>query len=459
MRYLIVHDPASADALAEKAVAVYSRLQGKDRVSAQIEFLRFLQTWSPFYGSTFYRVQCQYDQKPLDSSENSNPPVVNMTAAVGPQAILLLTNSESTLLRHPYQRIVKWIAHADKHIFTYWVIKPAVKLSDIERYQETQSARDSFDPRPYCDCVYLVTPQVRELEHLVKSYVQSALTGTAPSLPDAPEELQPPVEPDFEELYNQLRESLEGKVPKHLTDSVAKSQSSALDSKSVNPSRGTKRVSSSPVKMSRLSVFLSALGSGSAVSQEDPDEEVVTGSGVGLYSAAADEEEPQEIGGVLSSLFKNMYTSPAGRGRAKTETVQDDSDEDASLRRIPTSVRYASTLAELQKVASDEHFSDDEEDDEPSSSEDEKSAGCEVKEHSDQPSDESEPESLDDTHSGALNAGGGKKVRRDSALARASRAFFKAVGGSASKSKRVKEDEEDSSEEEDEGPQADDEEC
>ena len=54
-----------------------------------------------------------------------------MTAAIGPLAIFLITNTESpVIMRHPYKRIVKWIAHADKHIFAYWVIKPMVSHAD-----------------------------------------------------------------------------------------------------------------------------------------------------------------------------------------------------------------------------------------------------------------------------------------------------------------------------------------
>lgn len=69
-------------------------------------------------------------------------------------------------MRHSYNRIVKWVCHADKHIFTYWTIKPS---SSLEAVEEAQRAFDeekeehgdfdsvaAFDVRPYCDCVYLV---------------------------------------------------------------------------------------------------------------------------------------------------------------------------------------------------------------------------------------------------------------------------------------------------------------
>ena len=69
-------------------------------------------------------------------------------------------------MRHPYNRIVKWVCHADKHIFTYWTIKPSSTLEAVEEAQrafdeekEERGDFDSvmaFDVRPYCDCVYLV---------------------------------------------------------------------------------------------------------------------------------------------------------------------------------------------------------------------------------------------------------------------------------------------------------------
>ena len=124
-------------------------------------------------------------------------------------------------MRHPYNRIVKWVCHADKHIFTYWTIKPSSSLEAVEEaqraFEEEKEERGDFDSttafdvRPFCDCVYLVhscylskpdcivlknncpsqvCPQVRELEYLLKSYVHILRPGLsradiAPSLPGA----------------------------------------------------------------------------------------------------------------------------------------------------------------------------------------------------------------------------------------------------------------------------------
>lgn len=97
--------------------------------------------------------------------------------------------------RHPYKRIIKWVTHIEQHIFTYWVIKPGTSLLDLEEYQEANRGTP-FDTQKFCDCVYLVTPQVKELDYLVKSYVEAA-AGVAPALPRAIGELSPPRPPIF----------------------------------------------------------------------------------------------------------------------------------------------------------------------------------------------------------------------------------------------------------------------
>jgi hypothetical protein len=102
--------------------SIYARVAGKLKLEAQIDFLNTLRMYCPFYGCTFFSLQCQYDYTPLDS--NSTPPVLSMNAAIGPLAIFLITTSaQPVTLRHPYKRIIKWVGHVDKHIFTYWVIK------------------------------------------------------------------------------------------------------------------------------------------------------------------------------------------------------------------------------------------------------------------------------------------------------------------------------------------------
>jgi hypothetical protein len=78
----------AATALCTRVQEVYARLAGKTKAEAQINYLEFLRMWCPFYGSTFFDVQCQYDDNPLD--DNSSPPVQPLSAAVGPLALFLI---------------------------------------------------------------------------------------------------------------------------------------------------------------------------------------------------------------------------------------------------------------------------------------------------------------------------------------------------------------------------------
>jgi hypothetical protein len=149
-----------SDDIAQRVLVAYARVSGKTKTEAQIDFLHTLWIYCPFYGSSFFEVHCQYDDDPLNPQ--SSPPVLTMTAAIGPQALFLVSQSDQpTIIRHPYSRIMKWLCRAEKHIFTYWVIKKDVTLSRLE--EMLQENGDAFDARPYCDCVYLVTSQSLEL--------------------------------------------------------------------------------------------------------------------------------------------------------------------------------------------------------------------------------------------------------------------------------------------------------
>ena len=106
--------------IAIRVQSIYLRLAGKTKNDAQINFLEFLSNYCPFYGSSFFDIQSQYDDNPLD--DNSSPPVIPMVVAIGPLALFLITKDSTTIMRQPYNIIVKWICHADKHIFTYWVL-------------------------------------------------------------------------------------------------------------------------------------------------------------------------------------------------------------------------------------------------------------------------------------------------------------------------------------------------
>jgi hypothetical protein len=365
-----------SDDLAYRVLAVYARIAGKHKIEAQIEYLQCLRTWCPFYGATFFDVQCQYDDNPLDVK--SSPPVIAMDAAIGELAIFLITATDPpAIMRHPYKRIIKWIAHADKHIFTYWVIKPDIRLSDIEQYQDSNRGGE-FDPRPYCDCVYLVSQQVRELEYLVKSYVASG-RDVPPVLPGAPEELQPPEEPDYEDLYHQLLANAaetmmisESKVSPPIVSGTPGGRggvatfAAAAAHKAANPTPA----SATPARVSRLSIFLSALG-GSAPGEESINpanpsaaktgsKHLATGSGLdGGRQGAEDEVYGDDVAGVSNSLFKNMYSAPTSSSSSSVGG-RGGEDEDASLAKIPAQIKYAASMSELKRVAEEKQFSDDE---------------------------------------------------------------------------------------------------
>lgn len=328
----------TAEELASRILGMYARLAGKSKVDAQLDYLDCLRTWCPFYGSTFYEVQCQYDDNPLDI--NSTPPVIAMNASIGPLAIFLITQTDPpVIMRHSYKRIIKWVTHADKHIFTYWVIKPQISISQIEEYQEEHNGED-VDTRQFCDCVYLVTSQVREVEYLVKSYIE-AITDISPRLPGGEGDLLPP---------NKLGIQSEREENRIISSDDKLDEDNEGDDQEKPPRR-------------RLSVFFNALGGVELASQN-----VSTGSG--LASRAS--ENSSEIFGddtaaVGNSFFRGMYKSSSAKKTKRGSFVlqgNPDLDEDASLSRIPANVTYAASMSELKRLAEEAEFSDKEVDDE-----------------------------------------------------------------------------------------------
>jgi hypothetical protein len=322
---------------------MYARLAGKSKVDAQLDYLDCLRTWCPFYGSTFYEVQCQYDDNPLDM--NNTPPVIAMSASIGPLAIFLITQTEPpVIMRHSYKRIIKWVTHADKHIFTYWVIKPNISISQIEEYQEEHEG-EVVDTRQFCDCVYLVTSQVREVEFLVKSYIE-AITDIPPHLPGADGDLLPPKRLGTHEETEKVEKPVEEEQDE---------ESDENDEEGPAPSKAPRR---------RLSVFFNALGGADSFGQN-----VSTGSGL----ASRANETSSDIFGddtaaVSNSFFRGMYKANA-TGAKKTKRgsfiVQGNPelDEDASINRIPANVTYAASMSELKRLAEEAEFSDKEDDD------------------------------------------------------------------------------------------------
>ena len=410
---------SAADGLAAKIQYLYARIAGKHKAEAQIEFLQLLRTWCPFYGAAFFTAQCQYD----DGNAEEEPAVSTITVAVGPLAMFMITrhNNELTILRHPYKHIVKWVAYRDKHIFSYWTIKQNVSLKDIEeaRHLAMEQAQaegrvydeeEEFDATPYCDCIYLVTPNCAELEHLVRSYVALLKRDKYPCLDDAKDELLPPgvVEWYAENGHKSGREDEDGNI-----EEVAAEEDEEEDVESEDNRRqgrcGSKRGSfgGKRRKSGHFKQLFNALGgystdssstSGrySSASESDsipnPDKQkrarrrstssslwgrmgIASGSGLGAdsdsdgdgrttsRSAKANGEVPSAQQGLFAQVFTDTKPKAKAaivrRGSFSSTKNIDDHEDDIEL---PDQVKFAASMSHIQKLAL-EHFSDDEDED------------------------------------------------------------------------------------------------
>ncbi|CAE7797297.1 unnamed protein product, partial [Symbiodinium microadriaticum] len=262
---------------------------------AQIEFIRTLRTWCPFYGAAFFSADCQYDDAPADAT--NEPPVIRMTAAVTDKGIYLITSgSPPIILRQPYSRIVKWTTHTDMNIFCFWVLKEKYQLRDIlalqQRYTESDGSNvdspDDFDPNRYCDCIYLVCEEVDEIDFLVRCNVDMRKTGRSPLLPgDSPDE------DDSEADEEPPGGTQEGNRVSEATDS---SQSGIETSERQNAAPAVRRTSV-------LNVFFKAL-SGAGGEEEEMQRDLREGQGVG----DADFEQPSHsYGDDTSSLASSVF--------------------------------------------------------------------------------------------------------------------------------------------------------
>lgn len=394
----------AADDLAGRVQSLYARVAGKSKIEAQINYLESLRTWCPFYGSTLYEVQCQYDDNPLDP--DSAPPVIAMNAWIGPLAIMLLTPTEPPIImRHAYRRIIKWVTLPDKHIFTYWVLKPHVTLADLEEYQEMQRsggkrskrrgsnsdedddddnisdqdgsdedvppAGDSdFDAQQFCDCVYLVTSQVRELDYLVKSYVES-LTGTPPVLPGAKGELLPAKVATVASGSSRTRTTSEPGNTEGGGDAddedAGEPEQTVKDGPPIPSAEGARKP-----KVGRLSLFFSSLGGTDGI--------LGSSQGSGMVGDATDasvvgeDSFGDDTAAVSNSWFKNIYGGSGNGGNKKDaggessaaakrgSVLEDEASAEEIAAKIPLNVKYAASMSELKRLAEETQFSDEEDD-------------------------------------------------------------------------------------------------
>jgi hypothetical protein len=418
------------DELAARVQGFYARVSGKTKVEAQLDYLSFLRTFCPFYGSTFYEVHVQYDDSPLE--ESASPPVLPMMASIGPLAITLMASSADgspIVMRHAYKRMIKWISFPDKHIFTYWIIKPNVSLADIEDYQEEHenTGIKDLDTKKFCDCVYLVTSQVKELEYLVKSYVEAVGANIEPALPGAEDELLPPT----------LRKA--GGVA---TTSVfspnrgaAQSQQSQSQSQEKDKTEFKEKAKS---RVSRIGLFFNALGGGGGggnhTSHDEDDgshtnnhnnnnnsQNAHAGSGMNQEDTG-DDIYNDDVAGIGGSLFQSVYKN-MGKGSTNTNSsssaggklgsvfapvVQEDEEDSDAIKeeKIPPSIQYAASMSELKRMAEEQNFSDssdgendgeEEEDDDESDEDDEDEDDEEEEENGGSDSNNNEDSDADST--------------------------------------------------------------
>eukprot|EP00605_Chrysophyceae_sp_TOSAG23-4_P002016 GSChrysophyteH1.ASY1.ANO1.2231.1 assembled CDS len=387
-----------AEELASRVQFLYARIAGKHKAEAQIEFLQSLRTWCPFYGGTFFTVQSQFD----DGSADAEPPVQTMNVAIGPLAVFLITQTEPlVILRHPYKRIVKWIAYRDKHIFCYWVLKKAVSLTDVEMAKKEEVERahregraykveTDFDASVYCDCAYLVTPSCAELEYLVRSYVAMLKNDTLPKLKGAKGDLLPPdvyADASLNSVVVVSPAPPPGVMPPPPPPPPAAAAAGA--SRKASKDKANKRR-----KSRGIGALFTALGGYSTTKSEDGDSPATTdgtpdgtprqneasndyisniAGGSGIGSDSADEDANGGSSGFgddcagassKSNLFRNVYASPYRRDSSKTGSAspsQFSEGDDEST--IPPQIQFAASMSELQRLAA-ERFSDDDENDE-----------------------------------------------------------------------------------------------
>jgi len=318
------------DNLVSDVILTYSRLAGKKKVEAQIDYLHILRICCPFYGATFYNVQAQYDDKPLDSS--NYPPVIEMEIAVGPLAISLISKGDggtTAILRHTYRRIIKWVAHVDKNIFSYWVLKPDKKMRDIlEGTDEDNvdlSAEGDIEIAKYCDCVYIVTQHTGELEYLIRSYVLLERDNIEPSLPHASKDLLPYKEEILQTKINDIKPDSDSSAT---TVPIPVADAATVDV-AVTPPKNVRR-------FSNIFGFIGSLQGSEIV-------------GSGYNKSDVDVSSPSE------SI--NVAPLPKYEGA-----------------NIPHHVKVAASFSELKRLSEEQCFTDDDDDDE----EDEKEEGVVV---------------------------------------------------------------------------------
>ncbi len=281
-------------------------------------------------------------------------------------------------------------------------------MSDIEEYQDEHVG--DFDTKKFCDCVYLVTSQVKEMEYLVRSYVE-AIADQTPALPGALDELLPPSskpkeavkekaddEDDFDDRLEQANQKLrEEKAPQKRS------------------------------RVSRIGFFFQALGGGDTTTNAS--------SGSGLNGDTGDEIYGDDTAAVSGSFFQSAFKKANKPLKAPIIEDSDESDDDdANPNKIPPAIQYAASMSELKRLAEEAEFSDSA-GDESSAGEgsDSSSSGSSDEDSSDEedkkPAKKSAPEQSEDAETDEIAKKKLVGIPSVKAFRRASRILFGPFGG------------------------------
>jgi hypothetical protein len=311
---------------------------GMTKVEAQIEYLKLLRTWCPFYGCSMYEVDCQYDC--IATDDHHVPPVIQLTAAVGARGIYLISTTElneQTLMLHSYSKILKYRAYTDQSIFIYWTVKSTTDSATV--CEAMASKGDAFNADLYCDKVYLVSDRCAEIEFLVRTYVELEKDKTRPQLPGASAAYL---------LCEGFEEGGEG----------GEGEEGEKGEAGEGEGGGEREEKPSPKSVAtEIPIAVTEEpnegkeGSSSPLLEEEEEEAVIFCSMLHSAgdSAAGAQHFGDDTGGVANSIFKDLYGSaPTASTKNSSEIELKGSEVSPALEAVPT-VKLATTMEDLQQ--------------------------------------------------------------------------------------------------------------
>lgn len=278
--------------------------------------------------------------KPTNSSAATATPLsTSHTAAMGK-----MSHNSIVLLRQPYKNIIKWISHVDKNILCYWILKSNITLQQVDKIRNDCAITQlAFDPNKYCDCVYILSSEIKEIDFVLQQYMD-LLKGNI-SLPLLPGDIDDDEfvfscggivskydlqkdhdcndsEKDMESIENT---SDAGDGTEKLETSTRKKESNNKVSKTLSP----------PTRKGSIAGFFSDVFGGLHNASEGEGDENI--GGVSLQRDESNESHAfgDDTAGVGNSIFRSLYGSTNTKGGGVDgEHV----------------VSHASTLSELNKL-------------------------------------------------------------------------------------------------------------